>query len=56
MRAGKSRVTKNLVTQMNKKNRHKNIANDVTHAIQLKLHEKRESTFEVIMTSYRPNL
>ena len=43
-------MTKNLITRMNKKLAPLRAKNDVTHAIQLKLHEQK-----VAMTSYGRN-
>ena len=49
-------MTKNFITQMNKKTRSTKSQNDVTHTLQLKLHERmNKSRFEVVVTSYGRN-
>ena len=50
---GNSSVTKNLITRMNKKLAPLRAKNDVTHAIQLKLHERINK--KVAETSYGRN-
>ena len=46
-------MIKNLITRMNKKTRSTKSENDVTHAIQLKLHEPMNK--KVAVTSYGRN-
>ena len=49
-------MTKKLITRMNTKLALLRAKNDVTHALQLKLHERmKKSRFEVIVTSYGRN-
>ena len=49
-------MTKNLITRMNKKLAPLRVKNDVTHALQLKLHERmNKSRLEVVLTSYGRN-
>ena len=49
-------MTKKLIERMNKKLTPPRAKNDVTHAIQLKLHEQmNKSRFEVVVTSYGRN-
>ena len=46
-------MTKNLFTRLNKKIALLRAKNDVTHALQLKLHERmNKSIFVVVVTSY----
>ena len=48
-------MTKKLITRMNK-NRSTKSENDITHALQLKLHERmNKSRFEVLVTPYGCN-
>ena len=49
-------MTNNLITQMNKKLAPLKLKNDITNAIQLKLHERvNKKRFKMIVTSYGRN-